>query len=188
MLRRLPVFATLVVLAAVAVMIRLGFWQLDRMQQKEALLAHYAQALTMSADAPWPSNPADAQNLLYRHTTIDCVEVMATRTVSGRNIDGEPGMAHQAQCRLAGGGSANVVLGWSKMPQVPDWRGGRVGGFIAPGPRLVASPPQAGLGPNAVPNPSEIPNNHLAYAVQWFLFAATALVIYTLAVRKRLRG
>ncbi|HNJ47416.1 MAG TPA: SURF1 family protein, partial [Novosphingobium sp.] len=32
----------------------------------------------------------------------------------------------------------------------------------------------------------DIPNNHLSYAVQWFLFAATALVIYGLALRKRL--
>jgi surfeit locus 1 family protein len=61
-------------------------------------------------------------------------------------------------------------------------------GVIAPGPRLVADPPLAGLDANAMPDPSEIPNNHFAYAVQWFLFAATALVIYVLAVRRRMRG
>ena len=33
-----------------------------------------------------------------------------------------------------------------------------------------------------------IPNNHLSYAVQWFLFALTALVIYVLAVRKKWRA
>ena len=32
-----------------------------------------------------------------------------------------------------------------------------------------------------------MPNNHLAYAVQWFLFALTALVIYAIALRKRLK-
>jgi surfeit locus 1 family protein len=37
--------------------------------------------------------------------------------------------------------------------------------------RLVADPPLAGLAANAAPDPSDIPNNHLAYAVQWFLFA-----------------
>ena len=56
----------------------------------------------------------------------------------------------------------------------------------AVGARLVADPPVAGLGANARPDPSDIPNNHLAYAVQWFLFAFTALVIYALALRKRL--
>jgi cytochrome oxidase assembly protein ShyY1 len=32
-----------------------------------------------------------------------------------------------------------------------------------------------------------MPNNHLAYAVQWFLFAAIALIIYIIAVRRRLQ-
>ena len=44
MIRRLPVFATVVVLIAVGVMIRLGFWQLDRREEKAAMLAHYATA------------------------------------------------------------------------------------------------------------------------------------------------
>jgi cytochrome oxidase assembly protein ShyY1 len=63
-----------------------------------------------------------------------------------------------------------------------------VTGTIAPGPRLVADPPLAGLEANARPDPSDLPNNHLSYAVQWFLFAFVALVIYALAVRKRLAG
>ncbi len=54
--------------------------------------------------------------------------------------------------------------------------------------QLVTNPPVVGLGGNAAPDPRSIPNNHLSYAVQWFLFALTAMVIYTLAVRKRLRG
>ena len=78
-------------------------------------------------------------------------------------------------------------MGWSRDPSnVGDWRGGEVRGIIAPGPRLVADPPLGGLAANAAPDPSEIPNNHLAYAVQWFLFAATALIIYAVAVWRRL--
>jgi surfeit locus 1 family protein len=60
--------------------------------------------------------------------------------------------------------------------------------MIAPGPRLVAVPPQAGLSQLALPDPGDLPNNHLAYAGQWFFFALTALVIYGLAIRKKLRG
>ena len=64
--------------------------------------------------------------------------------------------------------------------------------MIAPGgklgPRLIADPPLAGLQASARPDPAATANNHLSYAVQWFLFAASALVIYALAVRKRLRG
>jgi len=78
------------------------------------------------------------------------------------------------------------VLGWSRLPTAAGgWSGGEVHGVIAPGPRLVASPPLAGLDANAVPDPADIPNNHFAYAIQWFVFAATALVIYALALRKR---
>ncbi|MFN5781065.1 MAG: SURF1 family cytochrome oxidase biogenesis protein, partial [Novosphingobium sp.] len=46
MIRRLPIIPTVFVLAAVGVMIVLGFWQLDRRAQKEAMLARYAAAQT----------------------------------------------------------------------------------------------------------------------------------------------
>jgi surfeit locus 1 family protein len=53
-------------------------------------------------------------------------------------------------------------------------------------PMLIARVPVAGLKAAAPPKIDDVPNNHLAYAVQWFLFAAIAAVIYGLAVRKRL--
>ena len=46
----------------------------------------------------------------------------------------------------------------------------------------------AGLDANARPDPATIPNNHLSYAIQWFLFALTALVIYGIALRKRMQS
>lgn len=187
-MRRLPVIPTLLVLAAVAVMIRLGFWQLDRLHQKEALLARYATASALSADVPFPQDEGAAQPVLYRHARINCRAVAGTSVIAGHNANGESGMAHVADCALADGGRARVVLGWSREPKPAQWAGGAVMGVIAPGPRLVADPPLAGLAANARPDPADIPNNHLAYAVQWFLFAATALVIYVLAIRKRLRG
>jgi cytochrome oxidase assembly protein ShyY1 len=52
---------------------------------------------------------------------------------------------------------------------------------------LVADQPASGLQPSAPPSIADIPNNHMAYAVQWFLFAATALVVYGIALRRRLR-
>lgn len=188
MTRRIPVIPTLLVLAAVAVMIRLGFWQLDRMNQKDALLGRYAAARTMSADVRFPQSEKAAEPVLYRHARIDCLAVSDATTKAGLDVNGEAGLAHYARCTLADGGKADVVLGWSREPSTPDWRGGVVMGTVAPGPRLVADPPQAGLAANAVPDPADLPNNHLSYAVQWFLFAAVALVIYALAVRKRLQG
>jgi cytochrome oxidase assembly protein ShyY1 len=42
-----------------------------------------------------------------------------------------------------------------------------------------------GLSPSRAPDPSSVPDNHLAYAVQWFAFAAMAIVIYAFALRRR---
>lgn len=186
MIRRLPVIPTLIVLAAVAVMIRLGFWQIERMHEKEALLTRYAAVGAMSADVPFPQNEQAAEPVLYRHATVDCRKVTATTTIAGQNAQGEAGLAHIATCDLVGGGTVRIALGWSRSPAEAKWAGGRVQGTVAPGPRLVADPPLAGLDANARPDPSSIPNNHWSYAVQWFLFALVALVIYGLAVRKRL--
>jgi cytochrome oxidase assembly protein ShyY1 len=183
-MRRIPVFATIVVLAAVGLMVALGFWQLRRLHQKEGLLAHYAAAKGNPAPVAWTAKgPGD--DLLYRRSHLSCASVGARSGIAGRNAAGESGIAQTACCALAGGGTALVVMGWSQQPLAGEgWKGGTVTGVIAPGPRLVADPPVAGLQANAIPDPSELPNNHLSYAGQWFLFAATALVIYVLALRR----
>lgn len=188
--KRVPVIPTLLVLLAVGVMIRLGFWQLDRMHQKEALLARYVAAQSMSSDVSWPRTKAEAEAVLFRHSRIKCLALEADKPISGHNAKGESGWAHMVTCALADGGKAEVVLGWSRDFTPRQWAGGEVGGVIAQGiaapARLFADPPIGGLEPNAKPDPNDIPNNHWSYAIQWFLFAATALVIYGLALRKRL--
>jgi cytochrome oxidase assembly protein ShyY1 len=85
----------------------------------------------------------------------------------------------------------SVEVGWSKNPNATvNWPGGLVSGIIAPDRktrmRLVAATSPPGLAPSAPPSIDQIPNNHRSYAVQWFLFALIALVIYVLALRKRL--
>ncbi|MEY2943077.1 MAG: hypothetical protein RLY97_1091 [Pseudomonadota bacterium] len=186
---RLPLFATLVVFLAVAVMLRLGFWQLERRQEKAALLAHYTAAQAVNASVPFPLDAKRGEKLLYRHSTLTCRNPRDWLALSGRDGHGQSGMMHEALCEVAGG-AAHVVIGWSRNPATPAWQGGAVSGIIAArgkhGLRLIANPPLAGLAANALPNPRDIPNNHLSYAVQWFLFAATALVIYGIALRKRM--
>jgi surfeit locus 1 family protein len=187
-MRRIPLIPTLVVLAAVAVMIALGVWQLGRMEQKEALLARYAAAQSMSSEAEWPRDPEGFEAVLFRHTRIDCLTSGPDSPKAGRSAAGEAGWAHVFACDLGEGRRADVVMGWSKQPTSLVWAGDQVGGVIAPGGRLVADQPLPGLQANARPDPREIPNNHWSYAAQWFLFALTALVIYALALRKRLKG
>lgn len=189
-MRRIPIVPTLIVLAAVAIMVRLGFWQLDRLAQKEAMLARYAAAERSGADVLWPRDGGALDAALFHHATLSCGATGQDEPISGRSAKGEAGWAHIVPCTLADGAIAHVVLGWSPDPAPRNWSGGAVSGTIAPAgkgdARLIADPPLAGLAANARPDPNDIPNNHLSYAVQWFLFAATALVIYALALRKRL--
>ena len=63
----------------------------------------------------------------------------------------------------------------------------RMWGRAVPGePMIVADAPAPGLEASTPPSVADIPNNHLSYAVQWFLFAATATAIYMIALRRRM--
>ncbi len=199
MLKRLPVLPTLLVLLAVGIMVRLGFWQIDRMHQKEALLVRYAAAAQFSSDVPPDQFGGDRDAILYRHTAFTCQAQGTGSAIAGLSAKGESGIAHTVQCQASRIGQMDgatvpvtVTLGWSSNPAPPQWTGGPVAGTIAPmgkaGLRVVADPPLAGLAANARPDPANLPNNHWSYAIQWFLFALTALVIYTLALRKRLHA
>lgn len=192
MILKLPLIPTILVALAVATMIGLGVWQLDRKAEKEALLADYEAAWQLPPVA-FPEPPDRA--LLYRRATGMCLEPVGWRAVAGQNRAGEPGWQHVASCRTGGGEGPGmqVVAGWSRaLDPAIDWRGGEVTGIIGRDPeygiRLVAEDPAPGLEPAARPDPGEIPNNHLLYAIQWFAFAGIALVIYALALRRRARG
>lgn len=187
---RFPLIATIIVVLAVATMIGLGIWQLQRKGEKEALLASYRAASAQPAIA-YPVVPDPEHLPLYRKSSIVCLEVVGWKAVSGKNANGKAGLAHLAECRTGGaeGPGARIAIGWSERPMRPDWTGGSVAGVIAPDGerliRLVATKAPDGLQPLAPPSLADIPNNHLLYAIQWFFFAAAAAVIYLLALRKR---
>ncbi|WP_288015890.1 SURF1 family protein [Blastomonas sp.] len=191
-MKRLPLLPTLVVGIAIAIMIGLGVWQLQRMAWKDALLKEYASASDQPAIA-WPAVPDAGSLPLYRKSSVNCLTVTGWRSSSGRSARGQAGWVHIASCSTgAEGPGAQVVAGWSSRPDDPVWSGGQVGGIIAPDSthliRLVAAPPVAGLDAVQPPSPEDIPNNHWAYAIQWFLFAAIAAVIYGVAVARRTRS
>lgn len=186
--RRIPIVATLVVLAAVAVMIRLGFWQLDRMAEEERKLAQYASAAADSAPIPYPQSPDTSAH--YRRSEIDCSSPDDWRGTAGSSAAGEAGYVQIVECRTADGGLVHVQAGWSRRLEPPQWAGGPVSGIIAPNRDgslvLVAVPPLAGMEANALPEPDQDqPGKNLAYAGQWFFFALTALLIYGLALRRK---
>lgn len=191
-MKRLPLVPTIFVALAVAMMIALGVWQLQRARWKEGLLAQYAAAQNLPPVA-LPPVP-DARNPpLFRRAAAMCLSVASWRAMAGRSAAGAPGWSHVAQCRtgIEGPGLA-VDIGWSRDAENPAWRGGRVSGRLAPDRaqiyRLVADTPAPGLAASAPPSLDLIANNHRAYAVQWFVFAALALLIYALALRRRKTG
>jgi surfeit locus 1 family protein len=193
MIRRLPIVPTIVVAAAVALMIGLGVWQLQRAKWKEGLLVQYSAAQKLPP-ITWPTVPLRTDQLpLFRHATGVCLRPIARHAVAGENRTGEPGYVQIVDCATgAEGPGMSVEVGWSKNPNAKiNWPGGPVSGVIAPDRharmRMVAATAPPGLEPSAPPSLDSIPNNHRSYALQWFSFAAIALIIYGLAVRKRFR-
>lgn len=198
--------ATALVVLAVAAMIALGVWQLDRRDQKEALLTRYAANRNLPAMA-FPAIPM-GEALLFRKAAALCLEPVSETIVAGYDVRGERGWRHLVSCRTGAEGPGLVVdIGWSADFETrARWTGGDVTGIIGPLPDqrsviersfsrrqdqgllLVATRPARGLQPSAVPSIEGIPNNHLAYAVQWFVFAGIALLIFLLALTRRTRS
>ncbi|HSR00032.1 MAG TPA: SURF1 family protein [Sphingomicrobium sp.] len=191
MTRRIPIVATIVVILAAALMVGLGVWQLQRAKWKEGLLAQYSAAQNLPP-ITWPTTPLRSDQLpLFRHATGVCLHPVGRRAIAGENRAGEPGYVVIIDCSTgAEGPGMSVEVGWSKDPNAKvNWPGGPVSGIIAPDRRtrmrLVAASAPPGLEPSAPPSLETIPNNHRSYALQWFSFAAIALLIYGLALRKK---
>ena len=204
--RRWPLIPTILVLAVVAVMIALGIWQLQRKSEKEALIALYQRNVAMSSMVAYPELPPVADAFLYRKSSVVCLEPVRWDPRSGTDIKGKSGIRMIADCRTGAEGPGVLVdVGIGDNFTPPKWAGGTVQGTIVPGPEqptvmeramgkamparamLIADQPVAGLRASAVPSADDTPNNHLAYAFQWFFFAIVALIIYILAVRRRLQ-
>lgn len=204
--RRWPLIPTILVLAAVAVMIALGVWQLQRKSEKEALIALYQRNMAMSSMVAYPKLPPVENSFLYRKSSVVCLEPVHWDPRSGTDSKGKSGIRMIADCRTGAEGPGVLVdVGIGDDFAPPKWSGGTVQGTIVPGPEqptvmeramgkatparamLIADRPVAGLRASAVPSADDTPNNHLAYAFQWFFFAIVALIIYALAVRRRLQ-
>ncbi len=203
-MKRLPVVATALVLIAVATMIALGAWQLDRRHEKALLIA----LLTANRDLPpmaYPPQAPVAKEAMFRKSRVTCLRVTGWRVTGGATPTGQGGYRHIAECATGAEGPGVLIdMGVAANPAFkPEWHGGTVDGLITTEPNqssiigkafgsapplrpmLVADVPAPGLAASAPPSTAGISNNHLAYAVQWFLFAGVALVIYVIALRRR---
>lgn len=196
-MRRLPVIPTIIVAAAVAVMIGLGVWQLQRAGWKDRLLAELAAAESLppvDLDAALASG--DATALAFRRARVTCAarEVNAAAR-AGRSRRGAAGYSYFIPCRPGADGLAGrlqINAGWSQAPNsllrlnAEGVVEGQVGTAEPDSPMILTADTATGpLEPSAAPKVEDIPNNHLAYAFQWFFFAGTAALIFLLALRRR---
>ena len=190
---------TVLVLVLAALCIQLGFWQLDRLDQRRARNALVEQRATEDA-GPLPEDPEEA---LYRRVTVEGeYDRTGERIDGGRALDGRPGEHVVTPFVLVDGREILVNRGWvpnsaatsdAAPPEAAPPAGAvKVTGVVLPGDdapvlRLERQdPPQpdgvpTALGGDAVET-DEGP--HLSYAVQWFLFAAVALVGWPILLRR----
>ena len=185
-MRRIPILPTLLVVLAIAGMIALGIWQLRRAGWKDALLAQYA-ANAHLPEIAYPIPPRPDESLLYRPAHAVCTAPVSWVMRAGHSADGQTGWRHIALCRSG----VAADLGWSTRSVAPvGYAGGPIRGALDWDPDhvflIVADQPAPGLVVSARPSPANIPNNHRGYAVQWFLFAGVAALIYALALRQKL--
>jgi len=205
-MRRPPIVASLLVALAVAAMIGLGIWQIDRARWKEGLLASYRAGAKAPPLHGLPSDkPVDS--LAFRHADVQCRISTPAVQLGGPDSRGQTGFRNIAGCALVDGRMIMADLGWSRvgakatLPSagqqieaegrlIPDDVLARRVLGERPGATpllLVLDEAVPGLRPSVPPSIENIPNNHRSYAVQWFLFAGIALVIYLLALRRRTR-
>ena len=202
---RWPIIPTILVAAAVAAMIGLGIWQLQRAKEKTALIALYQHNMTLTEPVMLPISGPVPRSALYRQASAHCLRVTSWKQVGGRDTAGTTGFRFLAECSRSAEGPGFVVdMGVGTDPAfAPTWAGGAVQGIVTeepvegglwarlmghavvPRPMIVSATALPGLQPTARPNPEDVPNNHLAHTVQWFFFAACAAVIYVLALRRR---
>ena len=179
-------------------MIALGIWQLQRAAWKDRLLADYAVAAAMPAldlDPLLTSNRPPPP-LAFRRVLVTCsAQDVAPDWRGGRNRAGQSGYVALVPCRPGAAGLAGRILvnaGWAALPQ-RDRRlsqTGLVAGTLGADEEsqpllLTAATPAAPLTASAPASFDQVPNNHRAYAAQWFFFAGLAVLIYLLALRRR---
>ena len=207
-MRRLPLIPTVMTLVMLAVLVRLGFWQLERREQKHRLIADLEAAETLPPVTPSEFYRAmiGAGSVQYRRAHVICRPGRVTPYDfrGGESAAGQSGFLVLVACREPAytrgrGPDLVVVAGFTDRPELraplvvdTEFDGTvieRPYGKAAGRPMFMLIPKTAvpPLQPSRLPTPGDLPDNHLSYALQWFAFAATLAIIYGLFVFGRMR-
>ena len=195
-----------------SVCVRLGLWQLDRREQRRGRNATIAMAFREPPlAAQWAARDSVMQ--FRRVTAVGRWRYPGEMTVPGRTHNGSPGV--HVITPLIVGDSAEILVnrGWVYSPDarridLPKWREGdsaRVVGYVDEPPSsvrassagrlyIVALAASGTAQAAAEQRPVRLPvpaftdeGPHLNYAVQWFSFAAIALIGTPIVVRRQRR-
>ncbi len=110
---RSRIVGTILVLVVAAVCIRLGFWQLARLEEKRAINHAIAER---SAQPPIRLNSAlrDSSGVIFRPASaVGHYDNERTIILPGRSHRGAPGVLILTPLRLAGGSAVLVQRGWA---------------------------------------------------------------------------
>ncbi len=203
--RRLPWLPTLMTLVICSLCVYAGFWQLDRRAWKHGLIAQGRAAASLPLLEPrdYYDSLIGKRSVQYRRAELPCSpgDVLPYDLKGGSSADGQAGYLVLVSGRPNRKPPDIVaVAGWTRRPDaaaVPVkvdtvFRGviiERPYGKAPARPAFMLIPDSAvpPLVPSRLPQPDDLPDNHLSYAFQWFGFAITLAVIYTLWLRRRSR-
>ncbi|KPF73508.1 hypothetical protein IP88_09280 [alpha proteobacterium AAP81b] len=201
--RRLPLVPTLMTLVIAVTCLALGVWQLQRREWKHDLIARAGTAVSQPLLEPRDYYRAmiGEASVQYRRAELPCSPgtVLPYDLRGGANRAGQSGFLVLVSCRPNRKPPDIVaVAGWTARPDAAAlpvtvdtvFRGiiiERPYGRAKARPLFMLIPDTAvpPLQPAAQPTPDDLPDNHLSYALQWFAFAVTVVVIYGLWLRRR---
>jgi surfeit locus 1 family protein len=221
-------------LGALAVLLGLGTWQIERLIWKEGLIAARQAAVT-APPTELPSALGAAQALEYHRVSVvghflndrelflgatsddghPGYQIITPLALSGDRIllvdrgfvpEGRRDPSSRAPGQLGGDVTVTGLLRIAPVGRphwfVPDNNPGRNYWFYVDIPAMAEAARLAGavlpfyVDADATANPGglpvggqtriELPNNHLQYAVTWYLLAAGLIVVYAVFIRRRL--
>jgi cytochrome oxidase assembly protein ShyY1 len=199
--------SALVVFVLTGLLVGLGVWQLQRREWKRALVeaAETAPQLPMLEPADFMAAMTGRMSVQYRRAELVCRPGRVTPydLKGGSSAGGESGYLVLVSCRPDQSLAPDIVAvaGWTRRPDaaaLPLVVDTMFSGLIierpygdAPDrPQFMLIPDTAvpPLKPSRLPSAADLPDNHLAYAGQWFGLAGALLVIYALWLRRRMRA
>lgn len=206
--RRFPAALTIATAVALAVLLSLGTWQLQRLRWKQDLVARVERSRTAPPVA-WSDRPRE--DPAWTRVRLDCRTFRDGRALYGL-ADGQIVWRLLALCDSPGGtvivdrgivaGSEGriappeppvlvapaEIVGVVRPARGPVAEAAREAGWSAPAWYVAAeteTPRAASVRP--APLPTSFSNNHLGYAITWYGLAAALAGVYVALLRKRLK-